>query len=56
MIGLDTLVTIAKTGIIKSHCKRVVSYIENINACDFPAAVALFVADGELKPPLQQSL
>jgi Orange carotenoid protein, N-terminal/Nuclear transport factor 2 (NTF2) domain len=34
----------------------VLSYMENMNAFDFPAAVALFVADGALKPPFQEPI
>jgi hypothetical protein len=34
----------------------VLSYMEDMNACDFPAAVALFVADGALKPPFQEPI
>jgi Orange carotenoid protein, N-terminal/Nuclear transport factor 2 (NTF2) domain len=34
----------------------VLSYMENMNAFDFPAAVALFVEDGALKPPFQEPI
>lgn len=34
----------------------VISYMENMNAFDFPAAVALFVEDGALKPPFQEPI
>jgi Orange carotenoid protein, N-terminal/Nuclear transport factor 2 (NTF2) domain len=34
----------------------VLSYMENMNAFDFPGAVALFVADGALKPPFQEPI
>jgi Orange carotenoid protein, N-terminal/Nuclear transport factor 2 (NTF2) domain len=40
-------------GIINS---TVISYMENMNAFDFPGAVALFVADGALKPPFQEPI
>jgi hypothetical protein len=34
----------------------VLSYMENMNAFDFQAAVALFVEDGALKPPFQEPI
>lgn len=34
----------------------VLSYMENMNAFDFPAAVALFGIDGALKPPFQEPI
>lgn len=34
----------------------VLSYIENMNAFDFQAAVALFVKEGALKPPFQEPI
>ncbi|MEO0374696.1 MAG: orange carotenoid protein N-terminal domain-containing protein [Cyanobacteria bacterium P01_A01_bin.17] len=34
----------------------VLSYIENMNAFDFPAAVALFAEEGALKPPFQEPI
>jgi hypothetical protein len=34
----------------------VLSYMENMNAFDFPAAVALFVEEGALKPPFQEPI
>jgi Orange carotenoid protein, N-terminal len=34
----------------------VISYMEDMNAFDFPAAVALFVPDGALKPPFQEPI
>jgi hypothetical protein len=34
----------------------VLSYMENMNAFDFPAAVALFAAEGALKPPYQEPI
>jgi Orange carotenoid protein, N-terminal/Nuclear transport factor 2 (NTF2) domain len=34
----------------------VISYMEDMNAFDFPAAVALFVADGALNPPFQEPI
>ncbi len=34
----------------------VLSYMENMNAFDFPAAVALFVEDGALKPPFEEPI
>ncbi len=34
----------------------VLSYMENMNAFDFPAAVALFMTDGALKPPFQEPI
>jgi hypothetical protein len=34
--------------------KTVLSYVDNMNAFDFEAAVALFAEDGALKPPFQE--
>jgi hypothetical protein len=34
----------------------VLSYMENMNAFDFPAAVALFTEDGALQPPFEKPI
>jgi hypothetical protein len=34
----------------------VFSYMDNMNAVDFEAAVALFAEDGALKPPFQEPI
>jgi hypothetical protein len=36
--------------------ETVLSYIDNMNAFDFPAAVALFAEEGALKPPFQEPI
>lgn len=46
----------AKVTIKGINNATVISYMEDMNAFDFPAAVALFVADGALKPPFQEPI
>ena len=46
----------AKVSIKDIHNVTVLSYMETMNAFDFQAAVALFAAEGALKPPFQEPI
>jgi Orange carotenoid protein, N-terminal/Nuclear transport factor 2 (NTF2) domain len=46
----------AKVSITGIHNATVLSYMETMNAFDFQAAVALFAAEGALKPPFQEPI